>query len=65
LQHEGDDAGGYILECGSHAIEFDEGEHGGGGRDEVVGALPIPGHELEGIGDAREEDEPDGEEGDE
>ena len=53
------------MECSTHTAQFDEGEYGWGGWDDVVGALPVPGHELEGVGDAREKDEPDGEEGDE
>lgn len=65
LQDEGDEAGGYVVEGGPHAAELHKGQYGRGGRDEVVGALPVPGHELEGVGDSREEDEPDGEEGDE
>ena len=48
-----------------HGGSFDKGEHCWGGRDEVVDHAPVPGNELEGIGDAREEYEADGEEGNE
>lgn len=46
-----------------HRVQLDEGQHSGRRRDDEVEGAPVPGHQLQRVGDARQENQADREKG--